>query len=381
MTASESFKSRTGVFARFAVTITLGAMLAACSEAQTETAHDVVRPVKVVEIGAADETRVLDYSGAVTARVEADLGFRVAGKIVERAVDVGDRVKPGDLLARIDATDYALSVKTAEANLTAAEKQLETATLTQKRAEQLTARKVASQATLDDATLGYQQALASRDAAAAALQQAENQVGYADLRSEQSGIVTAIGADSGQVVAVGTPVVSVAVDGGKEIEIAVPESDILHFKPDMDVAVGLWTDDKLKLQGKVREIAGSADPRSRTFAVRVSLPDDPRVLLGMTASVTATVGTDKPMISIPLEALAEKDGKQIVWTADRVRSTVHARAVEVADFGPDGVLIRSGLAPRDLVVAAGTQFMEENLQVKLPPEVDAASIEATKTIR
>jgi multidrug efflux system membrane fusion protein len=381
MTVSENLKSRTGVFARLAVTVALGAMLAACSEAQTEVTHEVVRPVKVVEIGAADATRVLDYSGAVKARVEADLGFRVAGKIVERAVDVGDRVKPGDLLARIDATDYELSVRTAEANLAAAEKQLETATLTQKRAEQLTSRKVTSQASLDEATLGYQQALASRDAAAAALQQAENQVVYTELRSDQSGIVTAIGADSGQVVAVGTPVVTVAVDGGKEIEIAVPESDILHLKPDMDVAVGLWTDDKLKLQGKVREIAGSADPRSRTFAVRVSLPDDPRVLLGMTASVTATVGTDKPMISIPLEALAEKDGKQIVWTADRARSTVHARAVEVADFGPDGVLIRSGLAPRDLVVAAGTQFMEENLQVKLPPEVDAASIEGPKTIR
>jgi multidrug efflux system membrane fusion protein len=153
MTSSGSFRRRAGIFARLAVTVALGAALAACSEAQTETAHDVVRPVKVVEIGAANETRALDYSGAVKARVEADLGFRVAGKIVDRAVDVGDRVKPGDLLARIDATDLELSVKTAQANLAAAEKQVETTGLTQKRAEQLTSRKVTAQSTLDEATL------------------------------------------------------------------------------------------------------------------------------------------------------------------------------------------------------------------------------------
>src|SRR6185312_534276 len=124
-----------------------------------------------------------------------------------------------------------------------------------------------SQADLDGATLGYQQAVATRDAAASALQQAQNQVGYTELKTDRSGIVTAIGADSGQVVGVGTPVVTVAVDGEKEIQIA-----------------------------------GSADPQSRTFSVRVSLPDDPRVLLGMTATVEATVGTKRPLASVPLEA-------------------------------------------------------------------------------
>lgn len=355
--------------ARFLTSLSMLGLLAvsltACSEAKTEPVA-TVRPVKVVEIAKADTTRQLRYSGAVKARTEMNLGFRVAGKIVERLVDIGDRVNPGDILARIDATDYALAVRTAEANLAATEKQVETVRLTQKRAEELFGKKFASQAQLDEAQLGTQQALAARDAAASSLQQAKNQVGYTDLKADRKGIVTMIGADTGQVVGVGTPVVAVAVDGEKEIQIAVPETDISHFRPGQPVEVGFWTDDQLRLAGKVREVAGSADPQSRTFSVRVSVADDPRVLLGMTATVEASVATRRPLASIPLEAMTEKDGKPIVWVADRDTSTVHARAIVVVDFSDDGIRVAQGLQPGDLVVAAGTQFMSENLKVKLP---------------
>jgi RND family efflux transporter MFP subunit len=245
----------------------------------------------------------------------------------------------------------------------------------------LFAKKFSSQAELDAAALGHQQALATRDAAASALQQAKNQVGYTELKAGQSGIVTAIAADNGQVVGIGTPVVAVAVDGEKEIQIAVPETDISHFKPGQAVTVGFWTDDQLRLSGKVREVAGSADPQSRTFSVRVSLADDPRVLLGMTATVEATVEAKSPQPSIPLEALAKKDGKSIVWVVDHDTATVHARAVTVADFAPDGVRVAQGLQPGDLVVAAGTQFMTENLKVALPQEGRTASVETTSATR
>jgi RND family efflux transporter MFP subunit len=352
----------------------LGTALAACTEARTETAAETVRPVKVVEIGKADTARHIDYSGAVKARTEADLGFRVAGRIIERTVDIGDRVEPGQVLARLDATDYALAVTSAEASLVAAEKQVETAALTRHRAEQLLEKKVGPQSALDNATLGYQQAVATRDAAAASLQQAKNQVGYTELRADRGGVVTAIGADRGQVVAVGTPVVMVAVDAEKEVQIAVPETDIRAFETGMAVDVGFWTDDALKLHGRVREIAGSADPNSRTFSVRVSLPEDPRILLGMTATVSATVGSGQSFISVPLEALAEKDGRKIVWVTDRESSTVHARDVEVADFGPQGVRIVRGLEEKDLVVTAGTQFMQDNMKVRLPQDAGSARI-------
>ncbi|WP_192183089.1 efflux RND transporter periplasmic adaptor subunit [Mesorhizobium amorphae] len=338
--------------------------LAGCSQEKAEV-KDIIRPVKVVEIGQAQTTRELDYSGSVRARTEMNLGFRVAGKVTERLVDIGQHVTSGDVLARIDPSDYDLSVKSAVANLDAAERQVETVDLTKKRAEQLYAKNFASKSQLEQATLTYNQAVATRDAARSTLAQARNQVGYTDLKASQDGIVTAVTADVGQVVGAGTPVMTVAVDGEKEVLIAVPEMDIAEFKPGKDVKASFWSDDALTLAGKVREVAGSADPQSRTFAVRVSLPNDPRVLLGMTANIEASVASRQQMVSVPLSALAEKDGQKIVWTVDRSSETVHPRPVKVGDFTADGVNVADGLKQGDVVVAAGTQFMTENLKVKL----------------
>ncbi|MER9394732.1 MULTISPECIES: efflux RND transporter periplasmic adaptor subunit [unclassified Mesorhizobium] len=363
------------------IVATLG--LAACSQEKTE-GQDIIRPVKVVEIGQAEKSRELTYSGSVRARTEMNLGFRISGKVTERLVDIGQHVTTGDVLARIDPTDYELSVKSAKASLDAAERQVETVDLSRKRAEQLFAKNFTSKSQLEQATLSYNQAVATRDAARSTLAQAQNQVVYTDLKASENGIVTAVSADVGQVVGAGTPVMTVAVDGEKEVLIAVPEMDIAAFKPGKDVKASFWSDDALALSGKVREVAGSADQQSRTFAVRVSLPDDPRVLLGMTAKIEASVAKKQEMVSIPLSALAEKDGRKIVWTVDRAGETVHERLVKVAEFTADGVSVADGLKPGDVVVAAGTQFMTENLKVKLTGDaVQAASAEgdAAKALR
>jgi multidrug efflux system membrane fusion protein len=339
--------------------------LAGCSQEKVEV-KDIVRPVKVVEIAKANNTRELSYSGSVRARTEMNLGFRINGKITERLVDIGQRVKPGDVLARIDPADYDLSVNSAEASLEAAERQVETTGLARRRAEQLFAKKFSSKSQLEQATLSYDQAVATRNSARSALDQAKNQVLYTDLKADRNGIVTSVTADVGQVVGSGTPVVTVAVDGEKEVLIAVPETDIAQFKPGKDVKASFWSDEALTLDGKVREVAGSADQQSRTFAVRVSLPSDPRVLLGMTANIEASAANNSlQSVSIPLSALAQKDGQQIVWTVDRSGETVHARPIKVAEFTADGVHVAEGLKPGDVVVAAGTQFMTENLKVKL----------------
>ncbi|TAW58603.1 efflux RND transporter periplasmic adaptor subunit [Rhizobium ruizarguesonis] len=348
----------------------IGIGVSACSEEKAEV-KEVIRPVKVVEIAKAGDTRKLDYSGSVKARTEMNLGFRVAGKITERLVDIGDKVKPGDVLARMDSTDYQLAVKTAEANLAAAEKGVETADLVNKRNQQLFDKNVSPKSQLEQASLSYDQAVSSRDAAVSALDQAKNQVSYAELKADHNGIVTTINADVGQVVASGTPVVAVAVDGEKEVQIAVPENDIAEFKPGKTVKASFWADDRLVLDGKVREVSGSADQQSRTFAVRVSLPNDPQVLLGMTATIEADVSNGNSYVSIPLSALAEKDGKQMVWTVDRDTATVHGRDITVADFTGDGVHVTEGLDTGDLVVSAGTQFMSENLKVKVPDQQSA----------
>lgn len=352
--------------------------LSGCSEEKAET-KEIVRPVKVVEIAAVDSTRTLSYSGTVRARTEMNLGFRINGKIIGRTVDIGQRVKSGDLLARIDPADYELALTSAKASLDAAERQVETTDLARVRAEQLFAKNVSPKSQLEQATLSYNQAVATRDSAKSALEQAQNQVTYTDLKSDQNGIVTAINADVGQVVGSGTPVVTVAVDGEKEVLVAIPETDIAQFKPGKTVTVGFWSDAGLFLQGKVREVAGSAEPQSRTFAIRVSLPADPNVLLGMTAGIVASASATQPLVSIPLSALAKKDDQPIVWTVDRAGDTVHSRSVKVAGFTGDGVRIAEGLKPGDVVVAAGTQFMTEGLKVKLDGAVEQQSASADDT--
>lgn len=369
---------RIGLFLALLTTLPL----AACSEEQAE-APPIVRPVKVIEIAGTHSGRELHYSGSLKARTEMKLGFRVGGKIIRRLVDIGDSVKEGDVLAQMDAVDYGLSLKSAAASLEAAKRQVETAAITRNRAEQLFARSVVAKSQLEQADLAYQQAVAMRDSAQSALEQAQNQVSYTELKAVGNGIVTAVDADVGQVVGSGAPVVTVALDGEKEVQIAVPEVDIAHFSPEKTVKVGFWSDAMLNLEGKVREIAGSADPQSRTFAVRVSVPNDPRIRLGMTATVKTSAEAAGSLVSVPLSALSMKDGNPVVWAVDGRANTVHARSVTVADFTADGVRIADGLTAGDIIVAAGTQFMTENLQVKLSENVahQSAAVETGVTLR
>ncbi len=349
----------------------LAVVLASCSDEKKAEAPEVVRPVKVAEIGQPDAGRKLIYSGSVKARTEMNLGFRVSGKITDRLVDVGDRVQAGEVLARIDDTDYQLSLDSAKANLASAQKQAEITEIALTRAQTLRDKNVSSQADLDQATLSRDQAIASRQSAEASLDQAKNQVAYTELKADKPGIVTAVSADVGQVVASGSAVLTVALDGSKEVQIAVPEIDVAQFKPGKAVTARFWSSDNVVLDGKVREVAGSADAQSRTFAVRVSLPDDPRVLLGMTATVVASLDNSTPAYSIPLAALAKKGDQPIVWVVDKAKGTVSSRPVTVADFSDDGVRISKGLSTGDIVVSAGTQFMKDDLKVKLPETVSA----------
>ncbi len=350
------------------VAVALGA-LTACSEEKKVEAPENVRPVKVAEVSGPDIGRKLDYSGSVRARTEMNLGFRVAGKMTERLVDIGERVKPGDVLARLDAVDYQLAVRRAEADLSAATKQVEISGLALRRSEALVAKDVASKAQLEQAQLAADQASSLQESARSALDQARNQVAYTDLKATQSGIVTTVAADVGQVVSAGTPVVAVAVDGEKEVQIAVPEMDIAQFKPGKTVKARFWSATDLVLDGKVREVAGSADPQSRTFAVRVSLPEDSAILLGMTANISAIQDNVAPTWSIPLAALAKHGDQSVVWIVDRQKSVVNSRPVTVVDFSDNGVRVSEGIAKGDLVVSAGTQFMKEDMKVKLPETV------------
>ncbi|MFD1746797.1 efflux RND transporter periplasmic adaptor subunit [Rhizobium helianthi] len=354
--------NRLGKLSAAGVVVLIG--LASCSEEKVAEAP-VIRPVKVVEVKAPQQGASLTYSGAVRARTEIPMGFRVDGKVTQRLVDVGQRVKPGDVLARLDSTDYELSVRQAEAELASAEKQVEISQIALKRAQTLQQQNVTSQSQLEQAQLSSEQAIARRDAAASSLDQARNRVAYSVLKADLAGLVTAVSAEAGQVVAAGNPVVTIAQDGEKEAVIAVPEADISQFSPGKAVKASFWFDQQLVVDGKVREVAGSADAQSRTFAVRVSLPDDPHIRLGVTATVAALAETGAQSFELPLAALTKQDDKSAVWVVDPTTKKVTLRPVTIDGFTDNGVRVSSGIAAGDLVVAAGTQFMRPDLEVSL----------------
>lgn len=358
-----------------------GAALSGCSEEKAEVVKEV-RPVKVVKVEPAATASSLVYSGSVKARTEMNLGFRINGKIVERRVDIGDRVKKGDVLMRLDRSDITLSENRAKAGLEAARQQFDTAEAAFKRADQLFAQRTIPVAILEQRKLSLDQARSALTSAESAVNEVGNQLAYADLAADRDGVVTNVLADAGQVVGAGNVAVVVAADDEKEVQISVPETEIAGFSVGQDVVAGFWADASLKMHGKVREIAASADPLSRTFAVRVSLADNPDIRLGMTATIEAAGRSDATVVNLPLSAIARVDGRTIVWVVDATSATVSSREVTAGPFTADGVAIDKGLKRGDIVVAAGTQFMTEKLKVKLPEGLgeSVAASQATKPV-
>lgn len=345
-------------FTAFILVVTAG-----CSQEKAADKTEEVRPVKTVQVAQAQTAKLLSYSGSVKSRYDVNMSFRVGGKILERKVEVGQHVGVGDLLARMDKTDYELSVAKAQADLDSASRQVDTYEVNLKRAQSLFGQNVVSKSELDQRRLAYNQAVASRKSAETALDQAKNQLSYTELHSTVAGIVTQVDSESGQVVSAGSPVVTVALDGEKEVLIAVPETDIAQFKVGKTVDVRFWANHDLTLPGKVREVAGSANTQSRTFNVRVSLPQNDNVLLGMTATIDAK-GEDGPAgFDLPLSALAKADGQTVVWVVDPASGAVDMRPVTVGGFSATGLYVLAGVRPGDVVVAAGTQFMTKGMKV------------------
>jgi RND family efflux transporter MFP subunit len=355
------------------VALVLALPLAACKEEKKAETGEPIRPVRVMTVSAGSETRTLIYSGSVRARVETALGFRVPGKIVERLANVGDKVTVGAVLARLDRTDLELQLRTADANVAAARARVKVADDGRARAQALNKKGFLADSGLDRADLEADQARAALEAAVYARDQAANQIAYAALEADGDGIVTDIRADVGQVVAAGTPVVTLARDGEKEVAIAVPEQDVTRFARDQVVALRFFADRDLALSGRIREIAGSADPASRTYAIRVSVDDDARVRLGMTATVEATVPVAEGTIVVPVAALSGAPDRPRVWVVDPATATVQPREVELGAVAPEGVRIRSGLAAGDVIVTAGTQFLVPGRKVHLPDAAAQAS--------
>ncbi|NTV09644.1 MAG: efflux RND transporter periplasmic adaptor subunit [Zoogloea sp.] len=293
------------------------------------------------------------YTGEVRARYESDLGFRIAGKIVARRVDVGATVAAGTVLAELDPTDAALSAEAANAQLAAADTDLALARAELARYRDLVAKNFVSRSVLDAKEATWKAAAARAEQARAQARVAHNQAGYTRLVADKPGVVSAVFAEAGQVVKDGTPVVRLSRPGEKEVVIAVPESRLAQLRAAREVSIRLWSQPDRRLRGAIREIAPVADAATRTYAVKVRLlDDDPAVQLGMTASVILSDGgADAGSVLVPATAVFQQEGGAAVWVIKGARPVL--RRVQVKQFREDGVLLSAGLKPGETIAVAG----------------------------
>ena len=342
------------------------AMLSGCA---TEAhAPAPAKPAVVQHPGSSDGTALAVYSGSVHARYESVLGFRVAGKLKDRRVDVGARVKPGQVLAELDPDDLQLALSSAQAQAAWAKADLALAKSELERHQSMLDKHLISQSLFDAKRNAYDAALARQKQAAAQLSVAQNQSSYTSLRADADGVITQVNAEPGQVLAAGQAVVALARDGEREVLISVPEGRIKEFKVGAPVAAELWAREGHRYSGKVREIAPEADATTRTYNVRVSVEPDPAIQLGMTARVYSVAG-EAESLSVPLAALATKDGKPAVWRVEPGSSQVTLMPVEVGSYGETRASVKGGITQYDWIVVAGVHKLTEG-QVVRP--VDAA---------
>lgn len=332
--------------------LALAAMvLSACSE--PPAVEKVPRAVLVRNLAGDTTPRQPNvYVGEVSARYESDLAFRIGGKLVERRVDTGARVKRGQVLARLDPSDVELAARAATAQLAAAEADLALARAELKRGEDLHDSSFISASALDARRTAVQAAEARVRQARAQADAAGNQADYAVLRSDRDGVVVAAPVDPGQVLAAGQAVVRIAQPDEREIVIHVPESRVRGYSTGQVAAVRPWAVEDKVYAGSVREIAPAADAATRSYAVRVSVPRADELLpLGATASV-AFASTEASQIIVPMAAVTAIDGVATVWVVDEA-SRLQPVRVSIGMLREDGVVISSGLPADARVVVAG----------------------------
>lgn len=354
---------------RLSITVCLALpFFAACGNREAPPAPP--RPVLVQPAAPAGAAPTV-YSGEVRARHEADLSFRVGGKIAARLVDAGAEVRPGQPLARLDPADLQLALQAARAQVAAAESELSTAQADRERYADLLAKKFVSQASFDAKDNAFRNAQARLQQIRAQAEVSGNQAGYGTLVADQAGVVTAVVADAGQVVAAGQPVLRFARPEEKEVAIAVPEGRVAELKAARQLAVAIWSLPELKLQGELRELAPAADTATRTYAARVRIvAPPPAVHLGMTAQVVIAATADDAPLVVPLPAVADLGKGSFVWVVKDGKA--QQRPVQIAAFREDGAVIAGGLQAGELVVIAGALKLVPDQAVVAQPATPPA---------
>ncbi|MBV8507833.1 MAG: efflux RND transporter periplasmic adaptor subunit [Alphaproteobacteria bacterium] len=337
--------------------------MTACQKEEKAAAPNI-RPVRTVTVEPSEAGETVSLTGEIKPRYEADIGFRVNGKILERPVDVGTQVKKGDLLARLDPQQYRQDFEVAKAEVAKADAEVTRSQAQEYRQRELLKNGHTTQVAYDQALKTFKTAQAQADAARAKQVQASENLGYTDLRADNDGVISAIGAEPGQVVSAGQMVVRLAQPGEREAVFNLAETTFKSPPKNPTVEVKLVSNPDIQTQGKVRYVSPQADPATRTFTVRISLPDAPpqmRLGANVIGSVTVNQGSS---ITIPGSALFQKDGKPAVWLVDK-DGIVQLKPITVQRYQGDSVVIGDGLSRGDVVVTAGVQKLLPGQKVAL----------------
>ena len=323
------------------------------------------RPVRAVAVERVAEGETVSLTGHVRAKDQASLAFRLDGRMIERPVSVGDVLKAGQLVARLDPTIQQNALRTAEGNLSSLEAVLREASITFWRQQELLKDGWTSRAKFDEAQHKVQTIQAQVDAAQAQVRIAEEQLSYTVLSADAPGAVTAKGAEPGEVVHAGQMIVQLARQGGRDAVFDVPEQLNRTGPRDPLVQIALTNDPTVRATGRVREVAPQADATTRTFQVKVGIIDPPEGMeLGST--VTGSIKLSAPPgVEVPASALTEANGRPAVWVVDPQSKTVSLREVDILRHDPATVVISQGLAAGDVVVTAGVQTLRPGQKVQL----------------
>jgi RND family efflux transporter MFP subunit len=341
--------------------------LQACSE-QKPPPPPAPRMARVMTVQLTAASLGGQASGVIDSRYNAQLGFLVGGRLVERKVDIGAIVKDGDMLAQLDATDYKNKLAAAQSQIRAAEGDVAQAAPQEERLRTLLKKGYTTQVEYDRALRNLSNAKAKVEEAQANVRLAEDQVAYTTLVSDADGAVTAVGADPGQVVNAGQMIVQVSRLDAREGVFAVSEKAAAYLKLGMIIRVALQSDPSIAIDGAVREISPKADPVTRTYQLKVALPNAPEAMrLGAVVTGTLDLKGD-PVAVIPTGALLQTGDQAAVWVVDTANGTVHRRPVKVLRFDAETVTVAEGLKEGDVVVTAGINTLAEGEKVRLPQE-------------
>jgi RND family efflux transporter MFP subunit len=370
---------RVGTHALAWVALPLVVVLAGCAR-EAEPPPPEVRPVRTITVAPRSVDNAVALTGTVQAQNEINLSFRIDGRLVERLVEVGDNVRPGQLIARLDPQNEESSLQSVRAQLAGANAQLVEARSNYERMRDLVAEDAVSRAQYEQAKAMLQSAEARLLSLEGQVALAQNRLGYTRLVSDVAGVVTARGPEPGEVVGAGRMVVQVAREGARDAVFDVPAQikDSAPLDPQIvvspgkpgggntrDLNVALAMDPKVTALGRVREVSPRADPVTGTFAVRVRLIDPPPAMrLGST--VTGRMRLDgPPSIEVPASALVRADGKTAVWVVDKASGTVSMRNIVIGNADANSVQVTSGLQAGDVVVTAGVQALRPGQKVRL----------------